>query len=199
MKWLPLGSALAVCGAALLGAGCQSAPDVRSDYDKSVDFGRYRTYNFVPNPSTDQLGYSSLVTQQLEVAINTQMQQRGYTLADHPDLFINFSGKLQQMQDVKSAPSAVGPYYGYRTGFYGVWPGYSNDVYTVNYTQGTLNIDLIDPATKRMVWEGVGVGEVTKAKLADRTATLNAAVADIFMKFPFRAGEGQPTGTTAER
>jgi hypothetical protein len=169
--------------------GCESAPNVRSDYDRSADFGKYRTYNFVARPSTDKAGYSSLTTQQLEAAVSAEMQKRGYTRSDNPDLLINFAGKLRDKQDIVSSP---GPYYGYRAGMYGAWPGYTNDVYTVNYTEGTLNIDMIDAGRKQMVWEGVGVGEVTKSDLQNREATINKAVADIFAKFPFRAGEAQP-------
>jgi hypothetical protein len=177
--------------------GCQSAPEVRSDFDHSANFGTYHTYNFVPQPTTDKLGYSSLLTQQLESAVSTQMEARGYVRSEHPDLLVNFSGKLQNMQDVRSDPMPSGPYYGYRAGLYGTWPGYSNEVYTVHYTEGTLNVDLIDAAKDRMVWEGVGVGEVTKAKLDDRQATLNAAVAAIFGKYPFRAGQSQPAAAAA--
>ena len=169
--------------------GCESAPNVRSDFDKSVDFGKYRTYNFVARPSTDKAGYSSLTTQQLEAAVSAEMQKRGYMRSDNPDLLINFSGRLRDKQDIVSSP---GPYYGYRAGMYGAWPGYTNDVYTVNYTEGTLNIDMVDASRKQMVWEGVGVGEVTKSDLQNREATINKAVADIFAKFPFRAGESQP-------
>jgi hypothetical protein len=178
---------------------CESAPQVRSDYDKAADFGAFHTYNFVSQPSTDKLGYSSLLTQQIESAVATEMEKRGYMRSEHPDLLVNFSGKLQRTQKVESSPSAVGPYYGYRVGLYGAWPGYGNDVYTVNYTEGTLNIDLVDAARKQMVWEGVGVGEVTEEKQQSRQATLNAAVAAIFAKFPFRAGQSQPVATPTGR
>jgi hypothetical protein len=180
---------------ALFLQGCATAPNVRSDYDKSADFGKFRTYNFVSRPSTDKAGYSSLTTQQLEAAVNAEMQRRGYTLSENPDLLINFSGKLRDKQDIVSTP---GPYYGYRAGMYGAWPGYTNDVYTVNYTEGTLNIDMVDAARKQMVWEGVGVGEVSKSDMQNREATINRAVADIFMKFPFRAGESQPISTASK-
>jgi hypothetical protein len=175
--------------------GCQTGPNLRSDYDQSADFSRYHTFNFVSDPATNRYGYSSLTTQDLKAAVTEQMQMRGYTLSDHPDLLVNFSGKLQEKQDIESTPAAVAPpvgYYGYRRGFYGAWPGYANEINTVNYTEGTLNIDLVDPAKQQMVWEGVAVGEVTKERLEDREATINKAVADIFTRFPFRAGQGQP-------
>ena len=174
-------------------AGCETTPKIRSDYDKSADFSHYRTYNFVSQPSTDKLGYSSLVTEQLKTAVGEEMRKRGYEMSAKPDLLVNFSGKLQKMQNVESTPTMAGGYYGYRSGIYGAWPGYANDVYTVNYTEGTLNIDLVDASHMRMVWEGVGVGEVTDTAMKDRQATISKAVTAIFAKYPFHAGSGAAT------
>ena len=190
---------LALLAAAVLLQACASKPDIRADYDHSADFAKYRTFNFVERLSTDKMGYSSLVTQALKTSVTNQMQQRGYQLntAD-PDLLVNFSGKLQDKQEIQSSPSA-GPYYGYRAGWYGAWPGYSNDVYTVNYTMGTLNVDMIDARTMQMVWEGVAVGEVTKKHRENREAAIDKAVTGIFAKFPFEAGTAQPVLKTAEK
>ncbi|HEY4212555.1 MAG TPA: DUF4136 domain-containing protein [Steroidobacteraceae bacterium] len=187
---------VALLATALLLPGCANSPTIRSDYDKAADFGHYHTFNFVPQPSTDKLGYSSLVTQQLKSAVGAELQKRGYQMSDKPDLLVNFSGKLQKMQDVQSSPAPAGPYYGYR--YYGAWPSYPNDVYTVNYTEGTLNVDLIDASRNQMVWEGVGVGEVTDESLGNREATINKAVSAIFAKYPFRAGQAQPLKTAAK-
>ena len=185
---------VALSAAALGLAACSSGPRVTSNYDKSADFARYRTYGFVAQPNTQRLGYSSLITQQVEAAVTQQMEQRGYTHADNPDLLVNFSGKMQQRQELQSTP---GPgygyrgYYGYRAGMYGVWSGYPS-VYTVNYSEGTLNIDIVDASRKQMVWEGVGVGELTKDKLKNPQATVHETVAAMFQDYPFRAGQSGP-------
>jgi len=71
-------------------------------------------------------------------------------------------------------------------------------VYTVNYTQGTINVDMVDTQRKQMVWEGVAVGEVTKEHLKNRDAAIDKAMTQIFAKFPFQAGTAQPI-TTAEK
>jgi len=179
--------------------GCASKPDIRSDYDHAADFGNYRTFNFVDPLGTDKLGYSSLITQQLKTSVTTQMQQRGYQVDNaQPDLLVNFSGRLQDKQEIQSSPS-MGGYYGYRGGYYGGWAGYSTDVHTVNYTTGTLNVDIVDARTKRMVWEGVAVGEVTKKHRENREATIDKAVTGIFAKYPFQAGTAQPVLKTAEK
>jgi hypothetical protein len=177
--------------------GCATKPDLRSDYDKSADFGKYHTFNFVKTPSTDTLGYGNLTTQAIETSIKMELESRGYKQSDMPDLLVNFSGKLQEKADVQSTGGSVG-YYGYRG--YGAWPGYAygNDVYTVRYTVGTLNVDLVDSTRNQMVWEGVAVGEVTKKHLENREAAIAKAIQKIFTKFPFRAGVAQPVATATK-
>lgn len=179
----------------LMQTGCATKPNIRSDYDHSADFGKFRTFNFASPLSTDKLGYSSLVTQQMKAAVTQQMEQRGYKLdTTNPDLLVNFSGRLQEKQEIESTP---GPYYGYRAGFYGAWPGYAmgNEVYTVNYTEGTVNVDMVDASRMQMVWEGVIMGEVKKEHLENREAAIDKAIAGIFTKFPFQAGTAQPIAT----
>jgi hypothetical protein len=196
MRGIPFVAVLLLLAPALLLQGCATKPKVRSEYDQSADFAKYRTCNFVSPLSTDKLGYSTLVTQELRSAVSEQMQQRGYKLDPNPDLLVNFSGKLQEKTSIESSPAPYyGGYYGYRS--YGAWPGYAmgSDVYTVNYTEGTLNVDLIDARTMQMVWEGVTVGEVTKKHLKDREATIHKAVGNIFAKYPFQAGVAQPVAT----
>ncbi len=197
MPRTPLSLALQLLAGVALLQGCASKPDLRADYDKSADFAKYHSFNFVKSPSTDTLGYGNLMTQQFETAIRSQLEKRGYKQAESPDLMVNFSGKLQEKADVQSSGGGGG-YYGYRG--YGAWPGYAygTDVYTVRYTIGTINIDLIDASRNQMVWEGVAVGEVTKKHLENREAAVAKAIEKIFSKYPFRAGVAQPVATGPE-
>ncbi|AEE67350.1 lipoprotein [Bordetella pertussis] len=184
---------LTVSVAAGLLAGCASGPTLRSDYDHSANFAQYRTFAFMSPLGTDRAGYSSLLTERLKQATRGQLEMRGYTYDESkPDLLVNFNGKLQEKTQVTPAPPPMGPYYGYRAGFYGGWPGYGwgDDVY--QYTEGTLNIDLIDARRRQLVWEGVATGEVNDLDKAQSAASVEQGVAQIFSKYPFRAGNGQP-------
>ncbi|AZW43653.1 MULTISPECIES: DUF4136 domain-containing protein [Bordetella] len=179
--------------AAGLLAGCASGPTLRSDYDHSANFAQYRTFAFMSPLGTDRAGYSSLLTERLKQATRGQLEMRGYTYDDSkPDLLVNFNGKLQEKTQVTPAPPPMGPYYGYRAGFYGGWPGYGwgDDVY--QYTEGTLNIDLVDARRRQLVWEGVATGEVNDLDKAQSVASVEHGVAQIFSRYPFRAGNGQP-------
>ena len=172
--------------AALMLAGCASGPEVRANYDQGVDFSAYRTFGFFETLGTDASGYESLVTQTLKSAVRREMEARGYTYAETgADLLINFNAKLAQQTRVSQSPSM---YYGYRRGYYGGWGGYGYDTHVQQYVEGTLNIDLVDARRKQLVWEGVAVGRVTDKQREQRQAAINAAVAEIFSKYPFRAG-----------
>ena len=76
---------------ALLASGCASGPDVRADYDKSADFGKYRTYGFLTGTTQE---FKSLGQQLAQAAAAREMESRGYTKSDNPDLVLAFKGRL---------------------------------------------------------------------------------------------------------
>jgi hypothetical protein len=186
-----------VAAATLALAGCASGPDIRADFDKSADFGKYRTYGFVAqsSPSPDGGGeYRSLSLQMLQKAAAREMEARGYRPAESPDLVINFQGKLEEKVDVESTPA---PYYGPGWGYggwygapYGGWGG--QEVTTRRYNVGTLVMDVVDRDKRQVVFQGGIEGVVTKEMQANREAAINAAVAHIFSRYPFVAGQSAP-------
>ena len=98
--------------AALLAVGCASGPDVRGDYDRSADFGKYRTYGFVTGTGQE---FKSLGQQLAQAAAAREMESRGYVRADNPDLVLAFQGKLEEKTDIESTPAPMyGPGWGYR-------------------------------------------------------------------------------------
>jgi len=182
---------LAVAALFLL-AGCGAvAPDIRTDYDRSADFSRYRTFGFVPEPTESRAGYETIAGKYIRAAVSRQMEQRGYTLSDSPDLLINYSMKVEEKQSV-TPYTTLRPYYGYRSNRYRTWVGYQweTDTITSDYTEGTLNIDLVDRGQKQLVWEGVAVGTVSREDQENREASVTLAVERIFARYPFAAGRG---------
>jgi hypothetical protein len=184
-----------LCGIAfsLALAGCASVPETRANYDTTVDFAQFRTFGYFEKLGTDENGYESLVTQQLKASTRREMEARGYRYAGTgADLLVNFNASLQQQTRVHQTYDPYwygGGYYGYRYGYYGGWGGYNS--YVDQYVEGTLNIDIVDAKRKQLVWEGVTVGRVTEKVKNDRAAAIDAAVRDMFTKYPFRAGGAQ--------
>jgi hypothetical protein len=167
-------------------AACSSSkifdPKVFVNQDPAADFSKYRTYNYEPQLGTDERrGYRSILSTYLIDAMDEQMQQRGYTKADNPDLMINFFVAREQKIKATQSPSMSGGYYGYRSGYYGAYGGYDTTV--TQYTQGTLNIDLVDNKTRTLVWEGIAVGRVTDRVRENAQVAVNSAVTDTMAKY----------------
>ncbi|HEX9772112.1 MAG TPA: DUF4136 domain-containing protein [Steroidobacteraceae bacterium] len=176
--------------------GCATGPDVRADYDKGADFGKYRTYNFVAATGTGSADVKSLAMQLLQSAGSREMESRGYTKADNADLLINFKGKLEEKTDIESTPAPMyGAGWGYRGWAgapYGMYGYGGTEVSTRRYNVGTLVMDIVDREKKQVVFQGGAEQEVTKKMLENREALINGAVASIFAKYPFRAGQSAP-------
>jgi hypothetical protein len=187
-----LAAVLAVGAIAL--TGCASGPDIRTDYDKAADFGKYRSYGFVTQAGTDTSDFRSLSTQMLQRAAAREMEARGYVRAENPDLVINFKGKLEEKVDVESTPA---PYYGPGWGYggwygapYGGWGG--SEVTTRRYNVGTLVMDVVDREKRQVVFQGGISDVVTKEMQQNRETTLSNAVAGLFARYPFVAGQSAP-------
>ena len=186
---------------AVLAAGCASGPTIRADFDKSADFGKYRTYGFVSAAPGDTTQFKSLAQQNMQNEAARQMESRGYTRSDNPDLVINFKGKLEEKTDIESTPAPYyGPGWGYG-GWYGApWGGYGGtEVTTHRYHVGTLVMDVVDREKRQVVFQGGVEGVVTKEMMQNREAAITAAVQHIFSKYPFVAGQSAPVALPEQK
>lgn len=175
---------------------CASSTKIHSDYDHSVDFSQFKTYGYFSPMGIENPNYSSLLGQMFRDAIDAQMKPRGYVLSDNPDLLINVSARLEDKTRVTTTSNPGygygygGGYYGYRGGMYDPWGGYGygTSTHVSQYTEGTVNVDMVDIGQKRMVWEGVAIGRVND-KNDNLRQDVMEGVAEMFQNYPFRAGQ----------
>ena len=172
---------------------CASSTKIHSDYDHSVDFSQYKTYGYYSPMGIENPNYSSLLGQMFRDAIDTQMKQRGYVESSNPDVLFNVSARMEDKTRVTTTSDPMmhgGGYYGYRGGMYDPWGGYGygTSTHVSQYTQGTVNIDMVDPRMKRMLWEGVAIGRVNE-KNDNLREDVMTGVAEMFAGYPFRAGQ----------
>lgn len=185
------GKVLFPLAAVLLVAACATEPDIRSDYDPSANFSAYRTYNIMDRAGQSQGGapYESFAAQRIRAAVESEMEARGYVKSESPDIYVNFYVTVQQVQKVSQVPAtrpqAYGPY-GYRR--YGTWYGPQTETWVRNYNEGTLLIDIVDAASNKLVWEGVGRGRLTQDEVDNISERAANGVAKVMARYPFRAG-----------
>ncbi len=166
--------------ALLLGA-CVSSPNTYSNVDVTADFSQYKTFGFFEELATDKADYESTETRYLKNAVTREMQLRGINLSDQPQLKVNFYINSKEKIRSRQTPT-TGGYYGYRGSHYGAWGGYETRI--DQYTEGTLNIDVVDARAEKLVWEGAIVGRITEDVLNNLEAALNEAVREIYKDFP---------------
>jgi hypothetical protein len=183
---------LAIAAMAVL-TGCATGPRISSDVDPSADFSRYRSFAFYSPLAIESQGYTTLVSGRMKAAARAQMESRGYAYDEKsPDLWVNLNAFMQEKTDVVSTPEVdYDYYYSYRARRYVAVPYWRDRTDVYRYTEGTLNVDLVDARQNKLVWEGVAVGRA-RAKPEERAARIDAAITDIFARFPYRAGSGTP-------
>lgn len=136
-----------------------SSVTVYSDYDKNVDFTPYKTYAFF-KPGIDKVEVSDLDKRRILHAIEKEMQSKGFTKSEKPDLLVNIFTKSREQVDVNQFSAGWG--YGWGWGW-NPWMMYGGNQTTVSTsTEGTLYIDLIDAKKKEMIWQGEGIGVLTR-------------------------------------
>lgn len=167
----------------ILMIGCQSVPNVHSMLDKSAQFEKYQTFGFHPQIKPKKNEYDSLSYRYIKTAIQAEMLNKGYKYSEEPDLLVNFNVYVKDKIQINTSPSAY-YYYHYRRG-YGVWADYPIiDDRITQYTEGTLNIDLVDNKSNRLLWEGVAIGRVNEKTYENLEDKINQAVKLIFEKLP---------------
>jgi hypothetical protein len=178
-------SSMLVLLAALLGA-CASGPAIRSHTDPGANLSAYQTFGFFDELTGQKPLYSSFVTQHVKDAIANEMQSRGYRQEAKPELMINFHVQSQNQVSVTQTAAPPMGYYGYRRGYYGWGVGTMYETNVDTYKEGTLNIDVVDVAAKKLLWEGIAVDRITDKALKNPKPVIEDAVKQMFEQFPGR-------------
>jgi Domain of unknown function (DUF4136) len=171
-------------------SACESGPTIRADGDPSVNMAQYKTFAFFNPVSTDKQAYTTILSTRLKDATRRELEVRGLHYdTSNPQLLINFNVNIQNKTDIQSSPSmsAGYGYYGYRSGMYGTWGGYPQDIQTIHYQEGTLSIDMVEAGKKQLVWQGVAQGRIKSDSVKDPGPAVDRVVTDIFTKFPVPA------------
>ncbi len=189
-RWL-----LAVCCVALLAglAGCATGPTIRTDFDPEANFGNYQSWAFYQPIAMEESGYSTFLTDRIKTDVRREMQARGYAYDEaSPDLRVNFQGIVQQKTNVYSVPQTDYQYfYSYRSRRYFAVPVWYDQTIVNQYREGTLTVDLVDAARNRLVWTGAAIGRVTRKSPQEQAQDTDRAIAEIFLRYPYRAGSAQ--------
>jgi len=153
-------------------SGC-SGVKVVSDMDKSVDFTKYKTYEYYGWAENSDQILNQLDKERIEKAFGMELSDRGMTFVPSGsdkggDLIVTLYIVTQQKQQTTATTTGMGGSYGYG-GYYGYGPGYgwgggmsTTSYNTYDYTVGTLVIDIYDATEKKLIFESTASGEINE-------------------------------------
>lgn len=169
-------------------AGCSSIT-VRTDYDRDADFTLYRTFGWLPQPTSSISGSAAqaqarndLMDKRILSAVNNQLVNRGLQIdTTSPDLLLAYHTGVQDKVEVTDWGYSY-PSYGAWGGGYG-YGGRNIDVYS--YQEGTFILDFIDGKTHRLVWRGTATGVLdTNPNPEKSEKNINQVVEKLLAQYP---------------
>ena len=163
--------------AVLLGGCASSGPTVTVNAAPDVDLSGFRTWNFVQPLGTDRSnGARTPMSTMLMSAVSGEMAARGLVQSDSPDMLVDFFVTTQERMDVRQTPTGMHTVHrSHWSRGWNTWPTYQTTVR--QYTQGTLLIDLLDPARNTLLAEGAAQDRLRSSEITQAQA--NEVVAQI--------------------
>jgi hypothetical protein len=156
-------------------ASCSSVT-VNADYDKTVDFTKYKTFAYMKE-GINKLEISDLDKRRILKAVDEQMLAKGFVKSDKPDFLVNIFTKSHEEVSVYS-----GWGYGWGYGYYPYY-GYGGYPYVSTSIEGTLYIDFIDAKKNELFWQGIGSGYLTQ-DVDRKEQRINEFAAQILAQYP---------------
>ncbi|MGF1555440.1 DUF4136 domain-containing protein [Paucihalobacter sp.] len=146
-----------------------------SDYDRSVNFNNYKTFGFTKE--SKELPANDLVKNRILNAIASNLKSKGLTESENPDMLIDLGLKTKDKKDYQSTSYDLSGFYGRRWRI-GTGIGTTN-TREINYTEGTLVINMVDAKKEQLLWMGTGTGVVNDKAIQEQnlTNTINKILA----------------------
>lgn len=129
-------------GALALSLAACASVETSAEYDRSVDFSKYRTYGWIEKLEPMD---NAIVQKRLTAAIEGQLAAKGLTKAEHPDLLVSMRAQRTNRVEYETTGAGYAP---------GRW---ETGVQTTreDIPVGTLVVDLVDAGRRELVWRGI--------------------------------------------
>jgi hypothetical protein len=161
----------------LLFAGKLSAQQVKTDYDRNANFGKYKTYSWEQVKTKNPLD-----ADRIKNDVNAVLAAKGWTQVNSGgDVSIVAMEITQNQQTLNTFYDGFGGGWGWR-GFGGGGFGEATTS-TETYKVGTLVVDLFDAKTKKLLWRGTS-SDTLSNNSNKNIKNLDKGVEKMFKEFP---------------
>jgi hypothetical protein len=183
---------LLLMGAIMVLLSACSSLKITADFDKSVDFTKYKTFEYYGWAKESDKVLNGLDKVRIEDAFAKEFFSRDLKLVESDGdlivtLFIVVEQKTEQQAETTHMGGGYGGYYGGRYGYGPGWGwggGYSTTtVREYNYAVGTLVCDVFDKKSEKLIWEGIA-SKTIDSDPNTRDKKIPEVVRRLMLKYP---------------
>ena len=170
-------TSVAMVGVALLACAVAFSQDVKSNSMPGTDFSKYHTYKWVPIEGGAHP--NQIMDAEIKQAVDAQLTTKGLTKTtdEKADLYVAYQIAVDQQKQWNAYGMGGGVRFG------GMGTATSS---TINI--GTLVLDMYDPATKQLVWQGNATKTIDPSSNQEKNQkNLNKAMAKLLKNYPPKA------------
>jgi hypothetical protein len=165
---------------------------VTVDFDKTVDFTKYKTFSFAGWQKDSDKALNDLDKKRLLDAFKEEFVSRGLEIqAENADAVVT----LYLVIDNKTSTTVytdfnggmgLGMGRGWGMGLGGAGLGSATTTYSENdYKEGTLVVDVYDVSSKNLIWQGTSQSTIQE-KASKRDKTIPKKVGKLMNKYPVK-------------
>ncbi len=163
---------------------------VSVDYDRTVDFSKYKTFSFAGWQNDSDKLLNDLDKKRLRDAFREEFASRGLEIVtENADAVVTMFLVIDQ----KTSTTAYTDYHGgmgypirrgWGMGVGGMGYGSATTTYSENdYLVGTLVVDVYDATAKKLIWQGTSQNTI-KEKPSKREKSIPKNVRKLMKKYP---------------
>lgn len=150
------------------------------DYDKSVNFTSYKTYQ-IHKKGIDELKLNDLDKRRITSELINELNLKGLVYDENKaDLIINVSALSKERTDVIQP---IGWGFGWGWGWNPWMWGGMGQTWVNQYEEGSLTFDVVDAQKNILIWQGTSKGILVE-NLKQKDKQIAEAVQKAFKNFP---------------
>ncbi len=189
---------LTILSVALLLSSCNSWKFI-GEYDHDVNFSKFKTFGLLTWDPHNDKEVSPKIKKYILLSIKDQLEARGYVYQkDNAELLVSVFILVTEETSYSAYANHYAGYSGYGSVGIGVGIGsggtsvgvvgygmpttYPYTVMKHDYNVGTVVVDVLNSATKRIVWQGVATGRTPQEESGE--SKVQKDVNRLFLTFP---------------
>ena len=171
----------------LLGASLLWAQKVKVGFDKSADFGQFKTYAWMPRTTPPAI---PLLATKIQLEVDYALKEKGLQKVDHdPDLLVSYQGGV----DTQTSAAAHDPGFATTGGIpppnATMWGGSLSAGSVAQVMKGTLAVILVDARQKQTVWSGTAKAKIDYEHQSKMFDQVGKAITEMFKQYPPSQGK----------